>query len=169
MPSNHLILYHPALNPFSSCLLSFPISRVFSNESVPHIRWPKDWSFSFSINPSNEFSGLISFRIDWFDLLAIQGTLRSLLQHHSSKASILWCSTFFMFQLSHPYLTTGKAIALTRRTFVRNVMSLLFNMYLGWSSEKAMAPHSSTLAWKIPWTEEPGRLQSMGSLRVEHD
>ena len=104
MPSNHLVLYHPLL----LLPLIFPSIRVFSNESVLHIRWPKNWSFSFSISPSNEYSGLISFRMDWLDLLAVQGTLKSLLQHHSSKASILWCSPFFMVQLSHPYITTGK-------------------------------------------------------------
>ena len=114
MLSNCLILCHPLLLPLSI----FPIFRVFSNESVLHIRWPKYWSFSFSISPSNEYSGLISFRIDWLDLLAVQGTLKTLLQHHISKASILWCSTFFIVQLSHPYMTTGKSIALTRRTFV---------------------------------------------------
>ena len=108
-------------------------SVVFSNESVLRIRWPKYWSFSFSISPSNEHPGLISFRMDWFDLLAVQGTLKSLLQHHSSKASILWCSAFFIVQLSQLYMTTGKAIALTRRTFVGKAMSLLFNMRLGWS------------------------------------
>ena len=112
MPSNHLILCCPLLLLPSI----FPSIRVFSNESVLHIRWPKDWSFSFSISPSNEYSGLISFRMDWLDLLAVQGTLKSLLQHHSSKASILWCSAFFMVQLSHPYMTTGKTTALTRRT-----------------------------------------------------
>ena len=105
-----------------------PIIRVFSNESVLHIKWPKYWSFSFSISPSNEHSGLISFRMVWLDLLAVQGTLKSLLQHNSSKASKLWCSTFFVVQLSHPYMTTGKTIALTRRTFVGKVMSLLFNI-----------------------------------------
>ena len=123
MPSNHLILCHPLLLPPSI----FPSIRVFSNELTPHIRWPKYWSFSFSISPSNDYSGLISLRIDWFDLLAVQGTLRSLLQHHSSKASILWCSAFFTVQLSHPYMTTGKTIALTKRTCVGKVMSLLFN------------------------------------------
>ena len=124
MPSNHLILCHPLLllpSIFSS-------SRVFSNESVLHIRWPKYWSFSLRISPSYEYSGLISFKIDWFDLLAVQGTLKSLLQHHSSKASILWCSAFFMVQLSHPYMTNGKTLALTGWTFVVKVMSLLFNM-----------------------------------------
>ena len=106
----------------------FPSIRVFWSESALHIRWPKDWSFSFSISPSNEYSGLISFRTDWFDLLAIQGTLKSLLQHHSSKISVLWCSAFFVVQLSHPYMTTGKTVALTIRTFLGNVTSLLFNM-----------------------------------------
>ena len=120
MASNHLILCHPRLLLPSI----FPSSKVFSNESVLCIRWPKYGSFSFS--PSNEYSGLISFRIDWFDLLAVQGTLKSLLQHHSSKASILQCSAFFMVQLSHPYTITGKTIALTRWTFVSKVMSLLF-------------------------------------------
>ena len=105
----------------------FPSIRVFSNKSVLHIRWPKYWSFSFSISTSNEYSGLISFRIDWLDLLAVQGILRSLLQHHSLKVSVLWRSAFFMVQLSHPYMTTGKTVALTRRTFMGKVMSLLFN------------------------------------------
>ena len=124
MPSNHLILCGPLLLPPSI----FPSIRVFSNESVLHIRWPKYWSFSFSISPSNEYSGLISFRIDWLDLLSVQGTLKSLLQQHSSKASILWCSAFFVVQLSQPYMTTGKTIALTKQTYVGKVMSLLFNM-----------------------------------------
>ena len=124
MPPNHLILCRPLL-----LLLSiFPSITVFSSESVLHIRWPKYWSFSFSISPSNEYSELISFRIDWLDLLAVQGTLKSLLQYHSSKASILWPSAFFIVQLSHPYITTGKTIALTRWTFVGKVMSLFFNM-----------------------------------------
>ena len=105
----------------------YPSPRVFCNESVLCIRWPKYWSFSFSISPSNEYSGLIFFRIDWFDLLAVQGTLKSLLQHHSSKVSVLWRSAFFIVQLSHPYMTTGETIALTRRTFIGKVMSLLFN------------------------------------------
>ena len=122
MPSNHLILCCSLLLPSI-----FPSIRVFSNESVLRIRWPKYWSFSF-ISPSNEYSGLISFRMDWLDLLAVQGTLKSLLQHHSSKASILWCSAFITVQLSHPYMTTGKTLALTRQTFVSKVMSLLFNM-----------------------------------------
>jgi len=124
MPSSHLILCHPLLLPPSI----FPSIRVFSNESVLCIRWPKYWSFSFSIGPSNEYSGLISFRIDWLDLLVIQETLKSLLQNHSSKASILQCSVFFIVQLSYPYMTTGKTRALTRQTFVGKVMSLLFNM-----------------------------------------
>ena len=124
MPSNHLILCHPLLLLPSI----FPSIRVFSNESVLHIRWPKYWSFSLSISPSNKYSGLISFRIDRFDLLAVQGTFKSLLQHHSSKASNLWCSAFFMVQISHPYMTTGKTIALTRWTFVSKGMSPLFNM-----------------------------------------
>ena len=123
MPSNHLILCHPLLLLPSM----FPSIRVFSNESTLLIRWPKYWSFSFNISPSNEHPGLISFRMDWLDLLADQGTLKSLLQHHSSKASILQCSDFFLVQLSHPYMTTGKTIALTRWTFVDKVMSLLFN------------------------------------------
>ena len=123
-PSNHLILCHPLL------LLPpiFPSIRVFTNESALHMRWPKCWSFSFNISPSNEHPGLISFRMDWLDLLAVQGTRKSLLQHHSSKASILQCSTFFMVQISHPYMTTGKTIAMTRWTFVGKVMSLLLNM-----------------------------------------
>ena len=112
MPSNHLILCHPLLLPPSFC----PNIKVFSSESVLHIRWPKYWNFSFSISPSNEYSGLISFRMDWLDLLTVQGTLESLLQHYSSKASILWRSAFFIVQLSHPYMTTGKPITLTRRT-----------------------------------------------------
>ena len=123
IPSNHLILCNPLLLPSV-----FPSIRVFSNESALRLRWPNYWSFSFSISPSEEYSGLISFRIDWFDLLVVQGTLKSLLQHHSSKASILWHSAFFMVQISHPYMTTGKTIALTRWTFVGKVMSLLFNM-----------------------------------------
>ena len=118
--------YHPLSSPLLLPPI-FPSIRVFSNETVLHIRWPKYWSFSFNISPSNEYSGLVSFRMDWLDLLAVQGTLKSLLQHHSSKASIFQCSAFFMVQLSHPYMTTGKSIALTRRTFVGKVMSLLFN------------------------------------------
>ena len=124
MPSNHLILCHPLL--FLPSI--FPSIRVFSNESALHIRWPKYWSFGFNISPSNEHPGLISFRMDWLDFLAVQGTLKSLLQHHSSKASILRHSAFFTVQLSYPYITTGKTIALTKRTFVGKLMSLLFNM-----------------------------------------
>ena len=124
MPSNHLILWHPLLLPPSI----FPSMRVFSNESALHIRWLKYWSFSFNISPSNENPGPISLKMDWLDLLAVQGTLKSLLQHHSSKVSILRHSAFFIVQLSHSYMTTGKTIALTRRTFVGKVMSLLFNM-----------------------------------------
>ena len=124
MSSNDLIICHPFLLPPSI----LPSIRVFSNESVLCIRWPKYWSFRFNISPSNEYSGLISFRMDWLDLLAVQGTLKSFLQHHSSKASILWCSAFFIAQLSHPYITTGKTKALIRLTFVGKVMSLLFNM-----------------------------------------
>ena len=123
MPSNHLILCRPLLLPSI-----FPNIRVFSNKSALHIRWPKYWSLSFSISPSNEHLGLIFFRMDWLDLLAVQGTLKSHLQHHSSKASILWRSAFFIVQFSHPYMTTGKTIVLTRWTFVGKVMSLLFNM-----------------------------------------
>ena len=123
MPSNHLIFCHPLILPSV-----FPRIRVFSNVSALCIRRPKYWSFSFNISPSNEHQGRISFRMDWLDLLAVQGTLKSLLQHHSSKASILWHSAFFLVQLSHPYLTTGKTIALIRQTFVDKVMSLLFNM-----------------------------------------
>ena len=124
MPSNHLILCCPLL-----LLPPIPPSiRVFSNESTLHMRWPKHWSFRFSNSPSSEHPGLISFRMDWLDLIAVQGTLKSLLQHHSSKASIFWHSSFFTVQLSHPYMTTGKTITLTRRTFVGKVMSLFFNM-----------------------------------------
>ena len=124
MPSNHLILCRPRLLPPTI----FPSISVFSNESILHIRWPKYWSLSFNISPSNEYSGLISFRMDWLDLLAVQWTLKSLVQHHSSKASIVQCSAFFIVQLSHPYMTTGKTIVLTRRTFVGKAMSLLLNM-----------------------------------------
>ena len=123
MPFNYLILCRPLLLPSI-----FPRIRVFSNESALHIRWPKYWSLSFNISPSNEYSGLISFRVDWLDLLAVQGTLKSLIQHHSLKASILWLSAFFMVQLSHSYMTTRKIIVLTMQTFVGKVMSLLFNM-----------------------------------------
>ena len=152
MPSNHLIFCHPLLLP--SIL---PSIRVFSNESVLCIRWPKYWSFSFSISPSSEYSGLSSFRIDWCDLLAVQGTLKSLFQHHSSKASILWHSAFLMAQFSHPYMTTGKSIALTRQTFVGKVMSLLF-----WYAVRfviAFLPRSKSLL--ISW------LQSLSAMILE--
>ena len=147
MPSNHLILCHPLLLAPSI----FPSIRVFSNESILCIRWLKYWSFSFNISPSNEYSGLTSFRMDWLDLLAVQGTLKSLLQHHSSKASILWCSAFFMVQLTHPYMTTVKTIALTRRTFVGKVMSLLFNMLS--RLVKTFLPRSKRLL--ISWLQSP--------------
>ena len=146
MPSNHLILCRSLLPP--SVFLSI---RVFSKESVLHIRWPKYWTLSFSISPSNEYSGLISFRMDWLDLLAVQGTLKSLLQHHSSKASILPCSAFFIVQLSHPYMTTGKTKALTRRTFVGKVISLLFNML----SRLVMAFLPSKKRLLISWLKSP--------------
>ena len=195
MPSNHLLLCHPLLLLPSIV----PSIRVFSNESTLCIKWPKYWSFSFNTSPSNEHPGLISFRMDWLDLLAVQGTLKSLLQHHSSKASILLCSTFFIVKLSHPYMTNGKSqkpiiitlvymyprkvitqlykIQLTDTSLVAQSVKSLPTMWetwvrpLGWedSLEKAVATHSSTLAWKIPWTEKPGRLQSMGSQRVGHD
>ena len=139
MPSNHLIPCRPLLLLPSI----FPSIRVFSNDSVLRIRWPKYWSFSFSISPSNEYLGLISFRMDWLDLLAVQGTFKSLLQHHSLKASILQCSAFFIVQLSHPYMTTGKTIALTKRTFVSKVMSLLFNILSRFV--KAFLPRSNRL------------------------
>ena len=129
MPSNHLMLWHPLFLLPSI----FPSVRVFSNESVLHIRWPKHWSFSLRINPSNEYPGLISFKMDWLDCLAVQGTLKSLLQYHSSKASILRCSAFFIVQLSHPYMTTGKIIALARWTFVDKMMSCFLICCLGWS------------------------------------
>ena len=227
MPSNHLILSHPLL-----LLPPIPPSiRVFSNESTLHMKCPKYWSFSFSISPSNEHPGLISFRMDWLDFLAVQVTLKSLLQHHSSKASILLCSALFIVQLSHPDMTTGKTIALTRWTLVSKVMSLLLNTLsrvvitflprnkrlliswlqspsavilepkkvksdtvspstfrlrhwlvglpwrlrggsipgLGRSPGGGMATHPSILAWRIRWTEEPGRLQFMGSQRVGQD
>ena len=147
MPSNHLILCHPLL----LLPLIFPSLRVFSNESVLHIRWPKYWGFSFNISPSNECSGLVSFRIDWFDLFAVQGTLKSLLQYHSLKTSVLWCSAFFVVQLSHPYMTTGKTIALTRWTFFDKVMSLLFNMLS--RLVIAFLPRSKRLL--ISWLQSP--------------
>ena len=147
MPSNHLILCRPLLLSPSI----FPRTMVFSNESILHIRWPKYWSFSFNISPSNEYSGLISFRIGWLDLLAVQGTLKSLLQHHSSKASILWCSIFFIVHLSHPHMTTGKTVALTRWTFVGKVMSLLFNML----SRLVIAFLPSSKYLLISWLQSP--------------
>ena len=147
MPSNHLILCHPLLLLPSI----FPSNRVFSNESVPHIRWPNYWSFSFSISPSNEYSGLISFKIDYLDILAVQGTLKSLLQHHSSKASIVQHSAFCIVQLSHPYMTTGKTKVLTRRTFVGIVMSLLFKTLSGLVI--AFLPRSKHLL--ISWLRSP--------------
>ena len=147
MPSNHLILCHPLLLLPSV----FPSIRVFSNELVPHIRRPKYWSFSFSISLSNEYSGLISFRMDWFDFLAAQGTLKSFLQHHSSKASILQCSAFFMVQLPHLYMTTGKTVALTRWTFVGKVMSLFLNMLS--SLVITFFPRSKCLL--ISWLQSP--------------
>ena len=146
MPPNHLLLCLPLLLPSI-----FPRIRVFSDESVLRIRWPKYWSFSFSISPSNEYSGLISFRMNWLDLLAVQGILKSLLQHHSSKASILQCSAFVIVQLSHPYTTTGKTIALTRWTFVGKVMSLLFNMLS--RLVIAFLPRSKHLL--ISWLQSP--------------
>ena len=147
MPSNHLILCHPLilLPPIFSTI------RIFSKESVLHIRWPKYWSFSFSISPSNEYSGLISFRIDWLDLLAVQGTLKNPFQHHSSKASILLCSAFFIVQLSHPYMTTGKTVALTRWTCVGKAMSLLFNML----SKFIIAFLSRSKCLLISWLQSP--------------
>ena len=147
IPTNYLILCPPLLLPRSI----FPSIRVFSNESVLHIRWTKYWSFSFSISPSNEYSGLISFRIDWLDLPAVQGTLKSLLQHHGSKASVLQRSALFMVQLSHPYLTTGKTIVLTRCTFFGKVMSLLFNMLS--RLVIAFLPRSQCLL--ISWLQSP--------------
>ena len=146
MPSNHLILCHPLLPPSI-----FPSIRVFSKESVLHIRWPKYWTFSLSISPSNEYSRLISFRIDWFDLFAVRGIFKSLLQHHGSKASILRCSAFFTVQLSHPHMTTGKTIALTRQTFVSKIMPLLFNMLAKFVI--AFLPRSKRLL--ISWLSSP--------------
>ena len=147
MPSNHTVLCHPLLLLPSI----FPNIRVFSKESTLYIRYPKCWSFCFSINPSNEYSGMISFRIYWFDFLAAQGTLKSLLQHHSSKASILWHSTFCIIQLSHPYTTTGKIVLLTRWTFVNKVMSLLFNTWSRFVT--VFFPRSKHLL--ISWRQSP--------------
>ena len=159
MPSNHLILCHP----FLLLLSIFPRIRVFSNESALHIRWPKYWSFSFSINPS-EYSGLISFRMDWMYILAVQGTLKRILQLHSSKASILWCSAFFKVQLSHAYMTTGKTRALTRWTFVHKVMSLLFNMLS--RLVIAFLPRSERLL--ISWLQSPSAVILEPKKRVSH-
>ena len=156
MPSCHLILCHPLLLLPSI----FPSIRVFSNESALCIRWPKYWSFSFNISPSNEHSGLISFRMHWLDLLAVQENLKSLLQHHSSKASILWCSAFFTVQLSHPYMTTGKIIALTRRTFVDKVMSLLFNMLSAAKSPQSCPTLCDPIDGNPPGSAVPGILQA---------
>ena len=147
MSCKHLILYHPLLFLPSIC----PSIRVFSNGSVFRIRWPNYWSFSFSISSSNEYSALISFKIDWFDLLAVQGTLKSLLQHQSSKASVLQCSAFFMVQLSYPYMTIGKTIAFTRQTFVSKVLSLLFNLLSRFVI--AFLPRSKRLL--ISWLQSP--------------
>ena len=147
MASNYLILCHPLL----LLPLIFPSIRVFFKETVLHIRWPKYWSFSFNISPSNEYSGLISFMINWLDFLAVQGTLKSLLQHHSSKASIIWSSAFFIVQLSHPYMTTEKTIALTRCTFVSKVLSLLFNVLS--RLVIAFLPRSKHLL--ISWLQSP--------------
>ena len=147
MPPNHLIICHPLLLPPSI----FSSIRVFSNESALCIRWSKDWSFSFNISPSNEYTGLIFFKMDWLDLLAVQGTLKSLLQHHNSKASVLQHSAFFIVQFSHPYMTTGKTIALTRQTFVGKVMSLLFNMLS--RSVITFLPRSKRLS--ISWLQSP--------------
>ena len=150
MPSNHLIFCHPLFLLPSI----FPSIRVFSNESGLHMRWPKYWSFSFNIGPSDEHPGLISFSMDWLDLLAVQGTLKNLLQHHSSKASILQCSAFFIVQLSHPYMTNGKTIALTRRNFVGKVMSLLFNMLS--RLVITFLPRSKSLL--ISWLQSPSEV-----------
>ena len=158
MPSNHLILYHPLLLLPSI----FPSIGVFSNESVIHIRWPKYWSFSFS--PCNEYSGLISFRMDWFGLVAVQGTLKSLLQGHSSKASVLWRLAFFIIQLSHPYMTSGKTIALTRWTFISKVMSLLFNMLF--RLVIAFLPRSKPLL--ISWLRSPSAVILEPKIKVCH-
>ena len=159
MPFSHLILCRPLL-------LLPPIPpriRVFSNESTLHMRWPKYWSFTFSISPSNEYPGLISFRMDWLDLLAVQGTLKRLLQHHSSKASILRCSAFFTFQLSHPHMTTGKTIALTRWTFVGKVMSLLLNMLS--RLVITFLPRSKCLL--ISWMQSPSSVIGLAKMLVQ--
>ena len=154
MSSNHHIFCHPLALLFSI----FPSIRVFFSESARHIRWPRYWSFSFSISPSNEYSGLTSLKIDLFDLLAVQGTLKSLLQHHSSKASVLWCSAYFMVQLSHPYMTTGKTIAFTIWIFVNKVMSLFFNMLLKFVIAFLLRSKCLLISW----------LQSPSTVILEH-
>ena len=172
MPSNHFILCCPLL-----LLPSIPPSiRVFSNESALHIRWPKYWSFSFNISPSNEHPGLISLRMDWLDLLAVQETLKNLLQHHSSKSSILQCSAFFIVQLSHPYMTTGKIIALTRQTFVDKVMSLLFNMLSRLVITFLPRSKHLLISWLQSWQRDEGIMEtvtdfiSLGSkITADHD
>ena len=160
MKSNHLILCHPLL----LLPLILPSIRIFSNESVLRIRWPKYWSFRFSISPSNEYSGLISIKSDWLDLLAVQGTLKNLLQQHSSKASIFGCSVCFIVQLSHPYITTGKTIALTIQTFVGKVMSLLFNMLS--RLVIALLPRSKHLL--ISWLQSPSAVNLEPKIKVSH-
>ena len=163
MPSNHLILCHPLFLPTST----FPSIRVFSNESALRIRWPKYWSFIASVSLSNECSELILFRIDWLDLLAVQGTVMSLFEHHSWKASVLWCLIFFLVQLSYPYLTTGKAFALTRRTFVSKVMSLLFNMLFAISFlPRSRCPLISWLQSPSALILEPNKVKSVSVLIV---
>ena len=162
MPSNHLIFCHPLLLLPSI----FPSIRVFSNESALCIRWPKYWSFSFNIRPSNEHPGLISFRMDWLDVLAVQGTLKSLIQHHSSKASILWHSAFFIVQLSHPYMTTGKTTALTRWTFVGKVMSLILIFYL--LLLILLSRFSRVRLCATPWTAAYQASPSVRFSRQEH-
>ena len=171
MPFSHLILCHPLL-----LLPPIPPIRVFSNESTLPMRWPKYWSFIFSISPSNEHSGLISFRMDWLDLFAVQGTLKSLIQHHCSKASILWCSAFFAAQLSHPYVTTGKTIALTRWTFVGKAISLFFNML---AKEKKISSESRNVHYiylciylgcfgSLLWYMRASLIRAHGLLIAEH-
>ena len=160
MPSSHLILYHPFFLPPSI----FPSIRVFSNESILRIRWPKYWSFSFSISPSSEYSELISFRMDWLALLAVQGTLKNLLQHHNSKASVLWHSAFFIVQLSYPYMTTGKTTALTTWSIVGKVMSLLFNMLF--RLVVAFLPKSKHLL--ISWLQSPSAVILEAPQKVCH-
>ena len=167
MPSNHLIL----CRPFSSCLQSFP-AAVFPNEPVLRIRWPKYWSFSFSISPSNEHPGLISFRMDWLGLAVVHGTLKSLLQHHSSKASSLQCSAFFILQLSHPFMTTGKTIALTRWIFVGKLMSLLFNMLSicqqTWKAQQWPQDWKRSVFIPIPKKGSAKKVQTTAQLHSSH-